>query len=40
MINEDVQQADFFSGSDINGDVLTFSASTLPAHGNLMIVGS
>lgn len=38
--NEDVQLVDYLSGSDINGDILTFSASTLPTHGTLAIVGS
>lgn len=38
--NEDTAVGDFLSGSDINGDMLTFSASILPNHGTLSIVGS
>lgn len=38
--NEDVQLATTLSGSDINGDILTFSASVLPTHGALVITGS
>lgn len=38
--NEDTQLIDYLSGSDINGDTLTFSASTLPTNGTLVITGS
>jgi hypothetical protein len=40
MLNEDDSVLGVFSGSDINGDALSFSAITLPAHGTLTITGS
>ena len=35
--NEDTQIVGTFSGSDLNGDILSFSALTLPANGILGI---
>ncbi len=40
ILSEDTLVSDFFSGSDLNNDILTFSASILPSHGILSIVGS
>lgn len=37
--NEDTQIVGTFSGSDLNGDTLSFSAITLPANGTLGIAG-
>lgn len=39
-VSEDMAVMDILSGSDINGDVLSFSATTLPLHGALAIIGS
>ena len=38
--NEDTQLVGTFSGSDLNGDTLSFSATTLPTNGTLGIVGN
>lgn len=38
--NEDTPYVDVLSGSDINGDALSFTATSLPTNGTLSIVGS
>lgn len=40
MLNEDDSVLGTFSGSDLNGDILSFSAITLPINGVLTIIGS
>ena len=40
MTAEDTPFSNTLSGSDINGDTLSFTVSTLPIHGIVNIVGS
>lgn len=40
MLNEDASVLGVFSGSDMNGDSLSYSAATLPANGILTIMGT
>lgn len=39
-LQEDTQFTGTLSGSDINGNSLTYTASTLPSHGTLTIIGN
>ena len=40
MTAEDTPFSSTLSGSDINGDTLSFTVSTLPIHGTVNVVGS
>jgi len=40
MLDEDASVFGTFSGTDINGDTLSFSAVTLPSHGSISIIGT
>jgi large repetitive protein len=39
-INEDFTLIDSLTGSDLEGNSLTFSASTLPTHGTLTVISN